>query len=97
MGKPEIWEKDSASFPINIVKNGRVEEKFIYLLCANANCITRTINEDVPPRFTDDHGTIRCRYCRRPYTVGHRKVTAEETKAYLASLPSRIEPVAYPG
>ncbi len=71
-------------------------EKFVYLLCANANCITRTINEDVPPRFYNDEGTIRCRYCRRPLAVTHRKVTEEEVRAYSASLPSRIEPVAYP-
>ncbi len=81
---------------LNAVRRGRIAEKFIYLLCANANCITRTINEDVPPRFYRDAGTIRCRYCRRPYTITHRKVTAEEKAAYIASLPSRIEPVAYP-
>ncbi len=82
---------------IDVVKDGRIAEKFVYLLCANGNCITRTVNEDVPPRFYNDAGTVRCRYCRRPYAIGHRKVTAEETTAYLASLPSRIEPVAYPG
>ena len=36
---------------IDVVAGGRVAEKFVYLLCANSNCITRTINEDVPPRF----------------------------------------------
>ncbi len=82
---------------INLVKGGRVQEKFVYLLCANANCITRTINEDVPPRFYDDGGVLRCRYCRRPYVVAHRKVTAEELRAYSASLPKSIEPVSYPG
>jgi aspartate carbamoyltransferase catalytic subunit len=81
---------------INSVKNGRIAEKFVYLLCTNANCITRTVNEDVPPRFYNDAGTIRCRYCRRPYTISHRKVTDQEKKAYLASLPGRIEIVEYP-
>jgi aspartate carbamoyltransferase catalytic subunit len=81
---------------IDVVKDGRIAEKFVYLLCANANCITRTVNEDVPPRFYDDGGTLRCRYCRRPYTVGHRKVTPEEIKAYRGSLPRRIEPVTWP-
>ncbi len=81
---------------IDVVKDGRIAEKFVYLLCANTNCITRTVNEDVPPRFYDDAGTIRCRYCRRPYAIGHRKVTPEETRAYMASLPRRIEPVPYP-
>jgi aspartate carbamoyltransferase catalytic subunit len=81
---------------IDTVLNGRVVEKFVYLLCANANCITRTVNEDVPPRFYNDHGTIRCRYCRRPYTIGHRKVTDAERGAYVKSLPDHIEPVQYP-
>jgi aspartate carbamoyltransferase catalytic subunit len=81
---------------INSVKNGRIAEKFVYLLCANANCITRTVNEDVPPRFYNDAGIIRCRYCRRPYTISHRKVTDQEKKAYIASLPGRIETVEYP-
>jgi aspartate carbamoyltransferase catalytic subunit len=81
---------------IDAVSNGRVAEKFVYLLCANANCITRTINEDVPPRFYRDKGTIRCRYCRRPYAVSHRKVTPEERQEYVGSLPPGIEPVGYP-
>jgi len=81
---------------IDYVKDGRMAEKFVYLLCANTNCISRTVNEDVPPRFYNDAGTVRCRYCRRPYTISHRKVTEEEKAAYLASLPRRIEPVAYP-
>ena len=82
---------------INTVRNGQVTEKIVYLLCANANCITRTVNEDVPPRFYADRETIRCRYCRRPYVVSNRKVGAEELRAYLRSLPASIEPVRYPG
>jgi aspartate carbamoyltransferase regulatory subunit len=81
---------------IDYVKDGRMAEKFVYLLCANANCISRTVNEDVPPRFYNDAGTVRCRYCRRPYSISHRKITEEEKKAYIASLPRRIEPVIYP-
>ena len=81
---------------INRVTNGSVEEKFVYLLCANTNCISRTITEDVPPRFYADRGGIRCRYCRRPYVVAHRKVTTEELRQYVASLPASIEPVRYP-
>ncbi len=79
------------------MQDGRIAKKFVYLLCTNPNCITRTVNEDVPPRFYRDGESVRCRYCRRPYTVVHRKVSAEEMKDYLASLPSSIEPVAYPG
>jgi aspartate carbamoyltransferase regulatory subunit len=82
---------------IDYVKDGRMAEKFVYLLCGNPNCISRVVNEDVPPRFYNETGTIRCRYCRRPSTITSRKVTEEEKKAYLASLPSRIEPVLYPG
>jgi aspartate carbamoyltransferase catalytic subunit len=81
---------------IDSIREGRMTEKFVYLLCGNANCISRTVNEDVPPRFYDDGGAIRCRYCRRPYTIAHRKVTDEERRAYLRSLPKRIEPVIYP-
>ena len=93
---------------INDVKGGRIAEKFVYLLCANTNCITRTVNEDVPPRFYNDAGTLRCRYCRRPYVISHRKVTEEEvaaakppgppptTATSYESLPTVIEPVGYP-
>jgi aspartate carbamoyltransferase catalytic subunit len=81
---------------IDHVKDGRMAEKFVYLLCANPNCITRTVNEDVPPRFYNEEGIIRCRYCRRPYTVSSRKVSTEERNAYLAAIPRRIEPVVYP-
>jgi len=77
------------------VKDGRMAEKFVYLLCANPNCITRTVNEDVPPRFFNEEGIIRCRYCRRPYTISSRKVSAEEKSAYRDALPRRIEPVLY--
>jgi aspartate carbamoyltransferase catalytic subunit len=82
---------------INYVKDGRIVEKFVYLLCGNSNCITRTVNEDVPPRFYSDGGVIRCRYCRRPCAITHRKVGPEERAAYVASLPAGIEPVVYPG
>jgi aspartate carbamoyltransferase catalytic subunit len=82
---------------IDCIKDGRITDKFVYLLCANANCISRVVREDVPPRFYNDAGTIRCRYCRRPYAVAHRKVTDQERAGYLASLPGSIEPVAWPG
>ncbi len=39
---------------------------------------------------TATEGRIRCRYCRRPYVVAHRKVTPEELRAYAAALPSGI-------
>ncbi len=35
------------------------------LLCRNDNCITRTVTEDVPPKFYSEEGVIRCRYRRR--------------------------------
>jgi aspartate carbamoyltransferase catalytic subunit len=81
---------------IDTIAGGRIREKFVYLLCANTNCISRVVNEDVPPRFYNDDGTMRCRYCRRPYAVSHRKVTEEEKGAYVAGLPRRIEAVSYP-
>jgi aspartate carbamoyltransferase catalytic subunit len=82
---------------VNYISGGKIRDKFVYLLCQNGNCITRTVNEDVPPKFYSDGGTIRCRYCRRPYHVASAKVTPEEMKAYVKGLPTRIEPVAYPG
>src|SRR5208337_5395967 len=81
---------------IDYVKDGRMAEKFVYLLCGNTNCISRTINEDVPPRFYNEAGVIRCRYCRRPYAISSRKVSAEEKSAYREGLPRGIEPVVYP-
>jgi aspartate carbamoyltransferase regulatory subunit len=73
-----------------------VREKFVYLLCQNSNCISRTIIEDVPPKFYAAGGEIRCRYCRRPYALRTRKVNEEEKQSFLRSLPAGIAPVVYP-
>jgi len=81
---------------INYISDGQVREKFVYLLCSNANCITRTITEDVPPKFYYDGRSIRCRYCRRPYEVSSHKVSAEDRKAFIKGLPAGIETVTYP-
>jgi len=81
---------------IDTITGGRIAAKFVYLLCANANCITRVVNEDVPPRFYRDGDTVRCRYCRRPYAITSRKVSAREKAAWIAGLPAGIEPVPYP-
>ena len=80
---------------VNYIRDGAVVEKFVHLVCDNANCITRAITEDVPPRFYNDGGTIRCRYCRRSLEIRSHKVTAEERAEYLRSLPASIEPVRY--
>ncbi len=100
---PELTERDlkqialiSPEPTVNYIQDGRAREKFVYLLCRNSNCITRTINEDVPPKFYADSGAIRCRYCRRPYTVSSSKVNDDERRAYLRSLPGGITTVAYP-
>jgi aspartate carbamoyltransferase catalytic subunit len=76
---------------INAIAGGRLREKYVYLLCQNENCITRVVPEDVPPRFWNDRGTIRCRYCRRAYNVASRKVEPADLAAYVASLPGAIE------
>jgi aspartate carbamoyltransferase catalytic subunit len=101
---PELTERDlkhialaSPEPTINYISGAKVREKFVYLLCRNTNCITRTVNEDVPPKFYSDGGTIRCRYCRRPYHIASPKVSDEEKKAYVRSLPSGIQAVVYPG
>ncbi|MBN1646136.1 aspartate carbamoyltransferase [Candidatus Woesearchaeota archaeon] len=75
---------------INIIRNTQVKQKFVYLLCQNTNCVTRVVNEDVPPKFYKQNGTIRCRYCRHSYVVKHEKVTEEDKKAYVESLPAGI-------
>ncbi len=80
---------------INYIKDGKVGEKFVYLLCQNTNCITRTVIEDVPPKFYADGSTIRCRYCRRPYTIKSRKVHEEEKLAFLRLLPTGIVPIQH--
>jgi aspartate carbamoyltransferase catalytic subunit len=82
---------------VNYITDGKVREKFVYLLCQNSNCITRTIMEDVPPKFYAEGDEIRCRYCRRPYHIHTAKVSAEEKGAFVRSLPSGIAPVRYPG
>ena len=78
---------------INYIKDGKVADKFVYLLCRNSNCITREINEDVPPKFYNDDGVIRCRYCRKPYIITSRKVSNEEKQEFIDSLPRTIEPI----
>jgi aspartate carbamoyltransferase catalytic subunit len=100
---PALTERDlkhiallSPEPTINYIKEGKVREKFVYLLCQNTNCITRTIIEDVPPKFYADGNEIRCRYCRRPYAIRTRKVSEEEKRAFLRSLPAGIAPLVYP-
>jgi aspartate carbamoyltransferase regulatory subunit len=78
---------------INHINDGKVVDKFVYLLCRNMNCVTRVINEDVPPKFYDDKGTIRCRYCRKPYSITSEKVSSKEREEFLDSLPKRIEQI----
>lgn len=78
---------------VNYIRGGRVRDKFIYLLCWNKNCITRVIPEDVPPRFYNDNGVIRCRYCRREYPVRSRKVGTSDLSAYMKTIPGFINPI----
>lgn len=76
---------------INQINGGKVIDKFVYLLCENDRCVTRAINEDVPPKFYNDNETIRCRYCRKPYKITNPKVSPEEKKDFIAGLPKSIE------
>jgi len=80
---------------VNYIKDGKIRDKFVYLLCRNDNCITRTITEDVPPKFYSEGDVIRCRYCRRPYTPASPKISPDELRAYLKSLPTGIVPILY--
>ncbi|TKJ17475.1 aspartate carbamoyltransferase [Candidatus Woesearchaeota archaeon B3_Woes] len=77
---------------INIIREGEVSEKFVYLLCQNDNCVTRVVNEDIPLKFYDD-GTMRCRYCRQPYEIQTPKVSEQELATFRGSLPKSIEPI----
>lgn len=79
---------------INYIREGKVIEKFVYLLCRNSNCVTRTLNEDVPPQFyRDGDGGVRCRYCRKPYSIITKKATEEEKRSFIESLPVGIDPI----
>lgn len=79
---------------INYIREGKVIDKFVYLLCRNSNCVTRVLNEDVPPQFyRDGNGGVRCRYCRKPYSIITKKATEEEKRAFIASLPEGIDKV----
>lgn len=79
---------------MNFIDDGKVVNKFVYLLCRNSNCVTRYVHEDVPPKFYNDQGIIRCRYCRAPYVIASKKVTQIEKDDYIASLPHEIERIA---
>ena len=78
---------------INYIKNGKVVDKFVYLLCENLNCVTKVVNEDVPPKFYNDNGVIRCRYCRKPYLITNPKISDKEKEEFITSLPRTIEPI----
>jgi aspartate carbamoyltransferase regulatory subunit len=79
---------------INYIREGKVIDKFVYLLCRNSNCVTRVLNEDVPPQFyRDGDGGVRCRYCRKPYSIITKKATEEEKRSFLQSLPEGIDKV----
>jgi aspartate carbamoyltransferase catalytic subunit len=79
---------------INYIRDDKVIAKFVYLLCRNSNCVTRALNEDVPPQFyKDDDEGARCRYCRKPYSIITKKATEEEKQSFIDSLPAGIDPV----
>jgi len=80
---------------INHIENEKVAQKYVYLLCSNANCVSRVITEDVPPKFYADNSTVRCRYCRRPLRIESRKVTEEDRQRFIQSLPPGIDQVKY--
>ncbi len=97
---PQLTERDlkkvasiSPEPTVNFIRNGQVVEKFVYILCTNENCVTRVINEDVPPQFYNDNGTVRCRYCRRPFRFTTRKLNEAEIDGYKAGLPGEIGPI----
>ena len=78
---------------INEITDRGIARKYVYLLCQNDNCVTRVVEEDVPPKFYNGDGVIRCRYCRKPYEIVNPNVTGEEKQRFIESLPTRIEPI----
>ena len=99
---PELTERELRSIAlaspgatINVIREGRVIDKFVYVLCGNENCVTRVVEEAVPAKLYAEDGHAHCRYCRKPVEIPSRKVTAEERAAFIASLPTRIEPIVY--
>jgi aspartate carbamoyltransferase catalytic subunit len=78
---------------INEIGNRTVSDKYVYLLCQNDNCVTRRVEEDVPPKFYYKDDTIRCRYCRKPYEIVNPNITQEERDDFIKSLPTSIEPI----
>ena len=99
---PELNERElkkitliSPEDTINYIKDGKVADKFVYLLCKNTNCVTRVVNEDIPPKFYEDSGTIRCRYCRKSYSITSEKVSQKEKEEFINSLPEGIEQIKF--
>jgi aspartate carbamoyltransferase catalytic subunit len=99
---PELTERElkkitlvSPEATINYIKDGKVVDKFVYLLCKNSNCVTRVVNEDIPPKFYSDNGTIRCRYCRKAYLITSEKVSQKEKEEFIKSLPEEIEQIEF--
>ncbi|MBR9691884.1 aspartate carbamoyltransferase [Candidatus Woesearchaeota archaeon] len=78
---------------ISYIEDGKVADKFVYLLCKNDNCVTGVVNEDVPSKFYNDEGTIRCRYCRKPYDITNPKVSDKEREGFISLLPKKIEQI----
>ncbi len=96
---PELSERDlkhialiSPEPTINYIRDGHVVEKFVYLLCENENCVSRVVTEDVPPKFYQEDGSIRCRYCRTELRVRSVKVSEPELAGYVEALPRHIDP-----
>ena len=99
---PELREKElkkialiSPEATINYIRAGKVTDKFVSFLCKNNNCVTRIVMEDVPPKFYDDDGTIKCRYCRNPYLITSNKISQKEKEEFSKTLPDSIEKIKF--
>ncbi|MCB9362876.1 aspartate carbamoyltransferase [Candidatus Woesearchaeota archaeon] len=91
---PDISEREirqvcliSPEPTISIIRDGKVIDKYVPLVCDNPNCITRDVFEDIPAKFYDDHGSICCRYCKHPYTIRSHKVSRDDQERYIKTLP----------
>jgi aspartate carbamoyltransferase catalytic subunit len=74
----------------NIIKDGRIVEKFAYAICENENCISNMPTEDVPNRFEQGYsGQAQCHYCGTPNDFLYKKLDDNSKQDFIRHLPKR--------
>ncbi|MFH1649427.1 MAG: aspartate carbamoyltransferase [Candidatus Woesearchaeota archaeon] len=97
---PSLTDRDlkraaliSPETTINYINKGTITKKFVYLLCQNQNCISRVVEEDIPPKFFKMNNEPCCRYCRSRYMFKSDKINREERLNFVKTLPQSVEPL----